>query len=182
MGAFKLGKMTFGSLFKKPETTLYPLETKPQPEGLKGHIVVDVDQCILCGMCEKNCTTNCITVDKKEHYWEINPYGCIQCGYCTTICPKKCLHMDPNYTPAATGKDAKRFDVPVREKAQKASAEKPTSNAKAEALSETPQVKRPQEEAPALTAPAHDDAQLYAMLSLMTAEKAKIVEEALASK
>ena len=36
MGAFKLGKMTFGSLFKKPETVLYPFEKKPQPEGLKG--------------------------------------------------------------------------------------------------------------------------------------------------
>ena len=33
MGSFKLGGMTFGSLFKKPETVLYPLETKTPPAG-----------------------------------------------------------------------------------------------------------------------------------------------------
>ena len=33
MGSFKLGGMTFGSLFKKPETVLYPFEQKPAPAG-----------------------------------------------------------------------------------------------------------------------------------------------------
>ncbi len=28
MGSFKLGKMTLGSLFKKPETVMYPLEKR----------------------------------------------------------------------------------------------------------------------------------------------------------
>ena len=28
MGSFKLGKMTLGGLFKKPETLLYPVQTK----------------------------------------------------------------------------------------------------------------------------------------------------------
>ena len=28
MGSFKLGKMTLGGLFKKPETLMYPVETK----------------------------------------------------------------------------------------------------------------------------------------------------------
>ena len=36
MGGFKLGKMTLGSLFKKPETVLYPVEKKEAPAGLKG--------------------------------------------------------------------------------------------------------------------------------------------------
>ena len=51
MGGFKLGKMTLGSLFKKPETVLYPVEKKEAPAGLKGHIVNDADVCILCGIC-----------------------------------------------------------------------------------------------------------------------------------
>ena len=49
MGSFKLGGMTFGSLFKKPETVLYPFEQKPAPAGLKGHIENDASACILCG-------------------------------------------------------------------------------------------------------------------------------------
>ena len=32
MGSFKLGKMTLGGLFKKPETLMYPVETKT-PQG-----------------------------------------------------------------------------------------------------------------------------------------------------
>ena len=120
MGAFKLGKMTFGSLFKQPETIQYPLQTKPQPRGLKGHIVIDVDDCILCGMCDRSCTTDCITVDKAARTWSINAFGCVQCGYCTTVCPKKCLHMDPNYHPASVEITSDTFVVPVQEKAAKA--------------------------------------------------------------
>lgn len=41
--------MTLGGLFKKPETLMYPVETKTPPAGLKGHVVNDVDRCILCG-------------------------------------------------------------------------------------------------------------------------------------
>ena len=63
-------------------------------------------------MCDRNCSTNCISVNKSEHYWEINPYQCIQCGYCITVCPKKCLSMNPNYTAAAPEKVVSHFDVP----------------------------------------------------------------------
>ncbi len=55
MGFFNLGKMTFGSLFKKPETVKYPFEKKEAYPQLKGHVVNHVDDCILCGICEKRC-------------------------------------------------------------------------------------------------------------------------------
>ena len=124
MGVFKLGKMTFGSLFKKPETVKYPFETKPQPLGLKGHIVLDAEACILCGMCERSCPTDCITVDKANRTWSLVPFQCIQCGYCTQVCPKKCLTMDPNYSPAATVKTSTVVSVPEDEKPAKAVQEK----------------------------------------------------------
>ena len=171
MGAFKLGKMTFGSLFKKPETVLYPIQTKPQPMGLKGHIVVDVDSCILCGACERGCPADTILVDKPGHTWSIGRLGCIQCGYCITVCPKKCLSMDPNYAPATTQRTRDSFEVPVQEKTAKApSAEKAgkpadkASDAKAEPAAE-------------LTAPK--DEQLAALIALMDPAKADKVRLAL---
>lgn len=112
MGAFKLGKMTLGSLFKKPATVRYPYEAKPAPEGLKGQIAIDMEQCILCGMCERGCTTGCLIVSKEERFWEIDRYRCVQCGYCITICPKKCLAMLPSYATVAPEKSAERFAVP----------------------------------------------------------------------
>ena len=67
MGSFKLGGMTFGSLFKKPETVLYPFEQKPAPAGLKGHIENDASACILCGICAKSCPADAIAAEKKGH-------------------------------------------------------------------------------------------------------------------
>ena len=119
MGVFKLGKMTFGSMFKKPETIMYPIESKPQPAGLKGHVSIDVSNCILCSMCDRSCTTDCIKVDKQARTWSIDRFQCVQCGYCITVCPKKCLHMDPDYAPAATERKACTFDVPEQEKTEK---------------------------------------------------------------
>ena len=131
MGSFKLGGMTFGSLFKKPETLLYPLETKTPPAGLKGHIVNDVDACILCGMCQKSCPCHCIRVDKAELLWEIDPFMCVQCGTCVRVCPTKCLSMDGTPTPVATAKYRRDLTVPKKEKKAKA-ADAGAQDAKAE--------------------------------------------------
>lgn len=166
MGAFKLGKMTFGSLFKKPETVRYPFEEKPMPEGLKGHIVINVDDCILCGMCERSCSTGCIKTDKQEGAWAIDRLQCVQCGYCITVCPKKCLRMDPHYAPATTVHEIDSFNVPT--------AEKPAKQAKQPAADEAPAEK------PAVETPTHPkDAQLESLLGMMSPESAEKVRSAL---
>ena len=107
MGSFKLGKMTLGGLFKKPETLMYPVETKTPPAGLKGHVVNDVDRCILCGICQK---------DKPARTWTIDRFRCVQCGSCVRECPKDCLTMEPTYTPPATSKHVDSFEVPETKK------------------------------------------------------------------
>ena len=112
MGSFKRGGMTFGSLFKKPETVLYPFEQKPAPAGLKGHIENDASACILCGICAKSCPADAIAVEKKERTWAIDPFRCVQCGTCVRVCPKHCLTMDPAYTPIATAKSCRVVHVP----------------------------------------------------------------------
>lgn len=124
MGSFKLGGMTLRGLFKKPETIQYPAETKPAPAGLKGHICIDVDKCILCSLCAKRCPCNAIQVDKKGRTWSINRFQCVQCGSCARECPKQSLTMDPHYAPASTSIHLDIFEVPESEKevARKAAA------------------------------------------------------------
>ncbi len=112
MGSFRLGGMTFGSLFKKPETVLYPLETKPAPAGLKGHVVNEVELCILCGICQKGCPADAITVEKKERLWAIDPFRCVQCGACVRACPKDCLIMDAASTAITVEKYRTERTVP----------------------------------------------------------------------
>ena len=122
MAFFKLGKMTFSSLFKKPETLLYPKETTKPPLGLKGHVVNNVSACILCGICQKRCPAGAIEIDKAQRTWSIDRFRCVQCESCVRECPKKCLEMDPAYAPCATSKSADVFCVPEKEK--KAAVEK----------------------------------------------------------
>lgn len=101
MGSFKLGKMTFGSLFKKPETLLYPTQKKNPPAGLKGVVALDPSLCGLCGICVKRCPCDSIKIDKGARTWSINHYSCVQCGSCVRDCTKNCLFMLPQ-APLAT--------------------------------------------------------------------------------
>ena len=119
MGGFKLGKMTLSSIFKKPETRMYPVEQKPLPKAHKGIVVIDVDSCILCGMCQKQCPAGAITVDKPNRTWSIDRFRCVQCCTCTYGCPKSCLSMDPQRPPISTVKEPCTFAVPEQEKPAK---------------------------------------------------------------
>jgi formate hydrogenlyase subunit 6/NADH:ubiquinone oxidoreductase subunit I len=60
-------------------------------KDIEGHIVCDLDGCVYCGLCSKNCPQNVITVDRKEKLWEIDLEGCVKCGICIGKCPKKVL-------------------------------------------------------------------------------------------
>lgn len=112
MGSFRLGGMTLGSLFKRPETLRYPFEVKEPPQGLKGHIVNDVSRCIVCGICARVCPAGALAVDKKARTWAIDPFRCVQCSSCVRACPKACLHMLPTYTPIATAQSCTVVEVP----------------------------------------------------------------------
>lgn len=116
MGCFKLGTMTLGGLFKKPETIQYPAQVKPAPAGLKGHVVNDTAVCILCSICAKRCPTHAIEVDKKARTWAINRFQCVQCGSCVRECPKACLTMDTAYTTPARQISIDAFEVPEHPK------------------------------------------------------------------
>ena len=54
------------NLFSEPVTKNYPEEPAVYPERTRGHIEIDIDQCISCGLCVRSCPPRCIIVDKAD--------------------------------------------------------------------------------------------------------------------
>ena len=104
------------NLFSKPVTKNYPAEPAVYPERSRGHIEIDIDSCVLCGLCMRSCPSGSITVDRKGSLWTINRFDCIQCGYCTTVCPKKSLSIVPGYQKPQREKTSYVVEKPVVEK------------------------------------------------------------------
>ncbi len=107
-GGFKLGGMTLRSLFSKPTTVSYPATPQRVYPATRGHVEIDIEKCIQCGSCARNCPSDSLTVDKQAYSWSINRYSCVQCKCCILVCPTKCLTMGPEYAPSA---EEKHIDV-----------------------------------------------------------------------
>lgn len=99
MAFFVFTKVLIKSLFKRPYTVKYPYGSRIYHGDIsRGSIVMDIEKCISCGLCEKKCPVQAIQVSKDKGAWSIDKFRCIICGCCVEICPKKCLFMDKDYT------------------------------------------------------------------------------------
>ena len=101
------------NLFSKPVTINYPAEPMEYPKRSRGHIEIDIDDCILCGLCSRSCPSGALTVDRAAGKWSINRFDCVQCGYCVEKCPKSCLSIVPGYQEPLPNKTVDVFEKPV---------------------------------------------------------------------
>ena len=103
------------NLFQKPATTQYPFEPVEYPERMRGHIRIEIENCITCGLCMRSCPSQAIRVDRKAGTWTIERFDCVQCGFCVATCPKKCLFMETGYTEPDIMKKSETFTKPKEE-------------------------------------------------------------------
>ncbi len=103
MAVMKFAGYIVDKLFRKPSTLMYPIKKREFFERTRGHIGIDIDACIFCGMCSRRCPTGAINVDKSSKSWDIERLKCVQCSYCVEVCPKKCLTMENAYTAPSEG-------------------------------------------------------------------------------
>lgn len=97
MGVMEFTKTIIKNLFTPSVTIKYPKEKKESYELTRGHIEINIENCLFCGACSRNCPTSAIEVNRAEKNWQIDRLKCIQCGNCTDNCPKKCLVMKNEY-------------------------------------------------------------------------------------
>jgi len=125
------------NLLKKPATRNYPFEVREGFPMYRGELVINIDDCIFCGMCSRKCPSQCITVDKKAGTWQCDPHACVYCGYCRDACPTKCLDMkDVHRAPMTEKITWIEQGTPPKPKKKKAAA--PAKEAKAEKAEEKP--------------------------------------------
>ncbi len=112
MQIMKFTKIVLKNLFSKPATRAYPAVRRIYPQRTRGHVDIDLETCIFCGMCQRKCPTGAILVDRNEKKWSIERFSCIQCSSCVDNCPKKCLTMGNAYTEPAAEKTVDVFKKP----------------------------------------------------------------------
>ncbi len=116
MGSFKIGGTVLSSAFKRPSTRLYPTVPRKWQDSTRGHVEIDPEQCILCGICAKKCPADALTVDKAARTWTIDRMSCVQCRSCVESCPKKCLAMKNEYTSPNAKKVIDTVNIPEKVK------------------------------------------------------------------
>lgn len=104
-------KESLKNLFSSPVTTSYPIQPAEYKERTRGHIEIEIDTCISCGMCSRACPSGAIKVDMAKGTWTINRFDCIACGFCVEKCPKKCLINVAGYQEPGPEKNEVTFQI-----------------------------------------------------------------------
>jgi NADH-quinone oxidoreductase subunit I len=117
--------LTFKTMFRPMETTLYPeVKRAPQPRFHGRHVLNrhpdGLEKCVGCELCAWACPADAIYVEgadnTPEERWspaerygavyQINFLRCILCGLCIEACPTRALTMSSEYELSADSREA----------------------------------------------------------------------------
>lgn len=116
-------KALLSNLFKKPATSKYPFVKAEVPEGFRGRQVYDIDLCISCGLCSRDCPAKAIEMvevdGKRRPLFHLDL--CVFCYQCAESCPREAIKSSKFFELASTDKSA--LVVKPEENAQKGNGE-----------------------------------------------------------
>ena len=101
-------KRTVRHIFTKPATTKYPF-VKPQlAEDFRGQQVFDINLCVSCGLCSRDCPAKAIEMVEVEGKKrpQFNLDKCIFCYQCAESCPRNAIKSSVIYELATTDKSS----------------------------------------------------------------------------
>ncbi len=103
------------NLVSKPATRLYPSVPANLADATRGRIVYDMSKCIFCGLCERRCPTNAITMDKGNKTQSVSRARCIACKVCVENCPTDAIEMIKEYAPPGTSPELHVYSTKLTE-------------------------------------------------------------------
>jgi len=92
---FRRAASTFVS---KPATSLYPYVKLQLADNFRGQMVFDIQRCIGCGLCSRDCPSRAIEMVAVEEIKrpQFRLDKCIFCYQCAESCPKKAISNSTN--------------------------------------------------------------------------------------
>jgi ech hydrogenase subunit F len=101
-----MAKELLSHLFKKPATTQYPFVKAKVPAGFRGKQVYDINLCISCGLCSRDCPAKAIEMveveGKRRPLFHLDL--CIFCYQCAESCPRNAIMSSEFFELASTNK------------------------------------------------------------------------------
>lgn len=102
----QLARDAFSNIFKKRATQQYPSVPATVAEGFRGKQVLNLEKCIGCSLCSRECPANAIEMVEVEGKKRplIHLDRCVFCYQCADSCPRGVFESSKIFELAVTDK------------------------------------------------------------------------------
>ena len=97
------------TFFTRPITVNFPFGPANIPQGFRGRVVINEENCRGCSLCERDCPTGALELtrsNKTEFKLIYRPDRCAYCGQCELSCNFDAIYLVSNYVKATQNRES----------------------------------------------------------------------------